>query len=102
MTQKITIGVLALQGAFHEHILLFREALLSTRIQSLGAAWDFIEVRTSHELAQCDALVIPGGESTTMALVASRSDLMDRLRHFVKSVKFHTNTFCSLLLIQHS
>ena len=86
MSVEIMVGVLALQGAFHEHLVLFQEAAASHDIQSLGAVWTLTEVRTSQELSQCDALVIPGGESTTMALVASRSDLLERLRHFVKSV----------------
>jgi 5'-phosphate synthase pdxT subunit len=51
-----TIGVLALQGDFREHI---------TKIEEAG----FIakEVRRSAELASIDALIIPGGESTTIA-----------------------------------
>ena len=86
MSFEIKVGVLALQGAFHEHLVLFKEAAASRDIQSLGAAWTFTEIRTSEELSRCDALVIPGGESTTMALIASRSDLLERLRHFVKYV----------------
>ena len=81
MTVHVTIGVLALQGAFFEHI-----ALLKTASASLARPtnWSFIEVRTAAELERCDALVIPGGESTTMSLVASRSGLLEPLRNFVK------------------
>ncbi|KAI9843718.1 MAG: hypothetical protein M1837_006187, partial [Sclerophora amabilis] len=46
--------------------------------------WEFVEVRTPEELARCVALVIPGGESTTMSLVAARSGLLEPLREFVK------------------
>ena len=79
----ITVGVLALQGAFREHITLFERASknLSTRSNT---PWSFTEVRNPQELSQCHALVIPGGESTTMALVASRSGLLEPLREFVK------------------
>lgn len=49
------VGVLALQGAFARHV----EAL-----QRCGA--DAKEIRTAAELEQCEALVLPGGESTTM------------------------------------
>lgn len=49
------IGVLALQGAFIEHISMLR---------GLGA--ESLPVRSSAELAGLDGLVIPGGESTTM------------------------------------
>lgn len=46
--------------------------------------WHFIEIRTAEELSSCDALVIPGGESTAISLVAARSGLLEPLRSFVK------------------
>lgn len=79
----ITVGVLALQGAFREHIVLFERASKSV-LTSSSTSWHFTEVRTPQELSRCHALVIPGGESTTMALVASRSGLLEPLREFVK------------------
>lgn len=81
---EIIIGVLALQGAFHEHIVLLQRALqlLSEPIQDKRLA--FIEVRTAEELAQCAALVLPGGESTSISLIAERSGLLEPLRSFVK------------------
>jgi 5'-phosphate synthase pdxT subunit len=57
-------GVLALQGDFREHAGV---------LSSVGAA--AIEVRTSAQLADVDRLVIPGGESTTIATLARASDL---------------------------
>ncbi|KAK5097260.1 Senecionine N-oxygenase [Exophiala xenobiotica] len=78
----ITIGVLAVQGAFLEHITLLRKA--AGEITSTDLSFNFIEVRTSGELYTCDALIIPGGESTTISLVAARTDLLDCLRDFVK------------------
>ena len=79
----IVVGVLALQGAFHEHLHLLNVA--STHVASnLATSWKFLEVRTPVELANCDALIIPGGESTTVSLVAARSGLLEPLRDFVK------------------
>ncbi|KAK5946020.1 Senecionine N-oxygenase [Knufia obscura] len=78
----ITIGVLAVQGAFLEHITLLRKA--SAEFTSADIQFNFIEVRTSRELSTCNALIIPGGESTTISLVAARTDLLDSLRDFVK------------------
>ena len=43
-----------------------------------------IEVRTEIDLQKCHALIIPGGESTTIALVAEREGLLDPLREFVR------------------
>jgi hypothetical protein len=80
----ITVGVLALQGAFSEHIQLLRRATQTLKRQDVK--WEFIEVRTPAELARCDALILPGGESTTMSLVAARSGMLEPLRDFVKYV----------------
>lgn len=85
MTQNITVGVLALQGAFQEHLQLLRQAAAVIGPDN-DSTWDFIEVRTAAELSRCDALIIPGGESTTMSLVAARSNLLEPLRDFVKYV----------------
>jgi putative intracellular protease/amidase len=81
---SITVGVLALQGAFYEHIQLLKKAVSE---QSSTTQWEFIEVRTPQELDRCDALILPGGESTTISLVAARSNLLEPLRDFVKYVR---------------
>ena len=65
-------GVLALQGDFREHALVFAAA---------GATP--IEVRTAEQLAQVDCLAIPGGESTTIAKLARAYDLVGPLRERV-------------------
>lgn len=87
--RPITVGVLALQGAFAEHILLLRQAatvLGKNGSNGIGTQWEWAEVRTKEELERCDALIIPGGESTTISLVASRSGMLEPLRDFVKFV----------------
>jgi pyridoxal 5'-phosphate synthase pdxT subunit len=63
------VGVLALQGDVREHL-----AVLS----SLGA--EAFGVRRTEELARCDALVLPGGESTTIAKQARAFGLIEPLR----------------------
>lgn len=69
----LTFGVLALQGAFAKH---------SEMLRSLGA--HVIEVRTPSELARCDALVVPGGESTTMMKQMAFIGLTEPLRDFAR------------------
>ena len=83
--RRIHVGVLALQGAFHEHIQLLKRAfeILSSADNGI-IQWSCSQIRTPEALADCDALIIPGGESTTMALVAQRSLLLEPLRRFVK------------------
>ena len=65
------IGVLALQGAFAEHI---------TMLDSLGVIG--VEVRLPADLTLLDGLIIPGGESTTIGKLATTYGLMSPLREF--------------------
>ena len=60
------VGVLALQGAFAAH---------SECLQSLGC--DTVEVRLPGDLESVDALVMPGGESSTMSQLLLSSGLFD-------------------------
>jgi 5'-phosphate synthase pdxT subunit len=83
---SLTVGVLALQGGFSEHIDLVRKAAeyLSSTEGVSKAKFHCVEVRTKEQLDQCNALIIPGGESTTISFVAAQSGLLEPLRDFVK------------------
>ncbi|MCL5958844.1 MAG: pyridoxal 5'-phosphate synthase glutaminase subunit PdxT [Chloroflexi bacterium] len=65
----LTVGVLALQGAFREHL----QALERLGIRGL-------QIRLPEQLAHVDALIIPGGESTTIGKLAVAFNLVDPLR----------------------
>ncbi len=67
-----TVGVLAIQGDFEAHARV---------LERLGAVAR--EVRTEADLDGLDALVIPGGESTTMTLGIEREALAEPLRALV-------------------
>jgi 5'-phosphate synthase pdxT subunit len=69
--KTLQIGILALQGAFREHIQILRR---------LGA--EATEVRLPEQLHGLTGLIIPGGESTTIAKLAVAYGLMDPLRKF--------------------
>ncbi|MCW2525385.1 MAG: glutamine amidotransferase [Pseudonocardiales bacterium] len=66
---RLRVGVLALQGDVREHLRALTE---------VGV--DAVTVRRPKELADVDALVLPGGESTTIAKLAVIFDLMEPLR----------------------
>lgn len=68
---NLTIGVLALQGAFAKHIEVLNKLGVTTR-----------EVRRPEDLQECDALVIPGGESTTILRQIKFIGLESPLRAF--------------------
>ncbi|KAF8905761.1 SNO glutamine amidotransferase family-domain-containing protein [Gymnopilus junonius] len=74
---RTVIGILALQGAFVEH-----QAALEKLPSSIRP--EVILVKTPEELQRCDALIIPGGESTTIALVARLSGVLHPLKEFIK------------------
>ena len=67
------VGVFALQGDVREHLRV---------LASLGAS--ATGVRRVAELDDCDALVIPGGESTTMFKLARTFDLFEPIRQRIK------------------
>lgn len=68
MSDKKRFGVLALQGAFAKHV----DALRSCGVEAY-------EIRTQRQLDSIDALVIPGGESTTMSKLLRSQELADPL-----------------------
>lgn len=70
----MNIGVLALQGAFIEHEKILR---------GLGAA--AYEVRLPEQLDGLDALIVPGGESTTIGKLAVTFRLLEPLRAFAQT-----------------
>ena len=69
------IGVLALQGAFREHV---------RALERLGA--DVVEVRLPEQLDELDGLVIPGGEATTIMRLAALYGLDEAIRGFGRPI----------------
>ena len=86
---SLRLGVLALQGDYQAHTKAFREAGVEP-----------FEVRTADELKQADALVLPGGESTTMLKLLHREKLWDGLREFVSSKPVFATCAGAILLAQ--
>lgn len=65
----LKIGVLALQGAVREHI---------RQIEALGC--EAVPVKSVNDLKELNALVLPGGESTTMRKLLERNNLLEPIR----------------------
>jgi pyridoxal 5'-phosphate synthase pdxT subunit len=68
------IGVLALQGDFREHLAALAECDVIAR-----------PVRRPAEVAEIDALVIPGGESTTMSKLAQEFEVFEPIRERLRA-----------------
>ncbi len=71
-TVKPKIGILAVQGDFAAHAAM---------LHSLGA--ETKEVRTVADLQECDALILPGGESTTQLQFLQEEGLAEAIKKFV-------------------
>lgn len=85
---QVRLGVLALQGAFREHIAMLKRLKV-----------DAAEVRLAQELDDLDGLIIPGGESTSMGLVAERWGLVEPLRRWVQGGKPTWGTCAGMILL---
>ena len=82
------IGVLALQGAFESH---------QQRLTELGVASR--QVRASRDLAGIDALVMPGGESTTMSKLLTTSELFEPIAELLANGLPVFGTCAGLILL---
>ncbi|MGE3961594.1 MAG: pyridoxal 5'-phosphate synthase glutaminase subunit PdxT [Dehalococcoidia bacterium] len=71
---RLRIGVLALQGDFAEHLAMLR-----------ANGVDAVEVRTLAQIDGCDGLVIPGGESTTIARLLIAFEMLEPLRERIRN-----------------
>ena len=73
------IGVPALQGNVSEHIDAF---LLALERMGHGPSSEVFEVRSPADLADCHALAIPGGESTTISRLIDKNGIYESIRNF--------------------
>jgi 5'-phosphate synthase pdxT subunit len=83
--------VLALQGAFARHVAALNRIGVDAR-----------EVRTEAELDQCEALVLPGGESTTMLRLLSSFELVEPLAHRLGNGLPVFGTCAGMILLAHA
>jgi pyridoxal 5'-phosphate synthase pdxT subunit len=82
------IGVLAMQGAYRDHVRALESAGARTRL-----------VRTGDDLDGLDGLVIPGGESTTMQILLERMGLLDTLAEAVRGGLPTLGTCAGMILL---
>jgi pyridoxal 5'-phosphate synthase pdxT subunit len=87
---KSRIGVLAVQGDFAAH---------AEMLQGLGA--ETVEVRTVADLENCDALVLPGGESTTQLQFLKEEGLFDAIKKFAANEQPVFGTCAGAILLAH-
>lgn len=86
-----TIGVLAIQGAYHKH---------SEAVGHLGI--NSIEVRTIEDLDFIDGLIIPGGESTTIGKLLTKNNLIDPIKKRIENGMAVFGTCAGMILLAKS
>src|SRR3989338_3189676 len=76
-TKQIRVGVLALQGAFEEHITSLKK--LNQKYNNVQI--EAVQVKRVSQLHDLDGLIIPGGESTAMSVISNVSQYHKDLPH---------------------
>lgn len=82
------VGVIAVQGAFREHVKALR---------NLGA--DVVEVRRAHELDGAEAVVLPGGESTAIGKLMREYGLLAPVRDMANAGKPVFGTCAGMIVL---
>lgn len=85
------IGVVAVQGAFIEHIHM---------LETLGC--DCIELRKKGDICSLDGLVLPGGESTVQGKLLNELNMFDTLQDMIKKQVPTLGTCAGLILMANS
>ena len=87
----MVIGVLAMQGAYVEHINILQDLDVSP-----------VEIRNKNDLQNIDGIIIPGGESTTMGKLIRTLDIYDDLKEKIESGMPVWGTCAGMILLAKS
>jgi len=78
--KKIRVGIVALQGGVSEHAYMVRRAA-----RNLGIDCEIVYVKHAENLNGIDALILPGGESTTIGALMARTGLLKPLKNLLEA-----------------
>ena len=79
MVKKLSVGVIGAQGAIIEHVLSMKNALIENNISG-----NVFIIEKKHELNEIDALILPGGESTTISKILYDSKFYELILKRIK------------------
>lgn len=94
--KHIVVGVLAFHGDVIEHLEAMKEAAREKKTTHV------IPVRTNEELMQCTALIIPGGESTTLHTLSKREGMWEQMKKIPAILGTCAGAIMLARRIQHS
>jgi len=79
MVSKLIIGVIGIQGDVSEHATSMKDALKYSNIDGIVKI-----IKKKEEIDEIDALILPGGESTTISKVLYKSDILNSISKRIK------------------
>lgn len=88
------IGVIAIQGNVDEHIVAMKEALRQAHREA-----EVLKIKHRGAVPTCDALILPGGESTTLGRLMEREGLSSEIKAAVKAGTPILGTCAGLVLL---
>lgn len=91
---ELTAGVVAVQGDVSEHARAIERAGTAH-----GYETEVLEIRTSGQVSDCDVLLLPGGESTTISRLVHNEGIAKEIRTHVESGKPLLATCAGLILV---
>ena len=90
----MNIGVAAVQGDVQEHVNAMVEAL-----EGIGIAGEVVKIKDSERFERTDALIIPGGESTTISRFLVQTNIHSRLQERVQEEDYPVMGTCAGCII---
>ena len=80
MVKRVSIGVVGIQGAVTEHINSMKQVFKKT-----NTSGEVFSIKNKEEIKEIDALIIPGGESTTISRILFQSELHNQIKKRVEN-----------------
>jgi 5'-phosphate synthase pdxT subunit len=93
---SLLAGVVGVQGDVSEHRVAFERAG-----EELGYEIETVAVRDSGTVPDCDAVSIPGGESTTISRLLNREEIDEELKEHIEAGKPTLATCAGLIVLDH-
>ena len=98
----IIVGVLALQGSYHEHLAHLTSLIEDfSNDEEYNSKYEFEsrEVKKVEDLDSLNGLILPGGESTTMSILLQRNGLLEALKRLIQVDKLPCWGSCAGLIL---
>jgi len=97
MVKQLSIGVIGIQGAISEHISTMQKALKETNNPG-----NVFLIKQKKQINKVDALIIPGGESTTISRILDKTGILENISKRIKKDKLPVMGTCAGCVILSS